>query len=421
MTVFADALPLRAAATVAEELSDALAVPPPPEPGDDYSPNIPRWRDQSLSKGAAGVAVLHGVRAQDGLGSTDAVHAWLARATREDLDAGPGAGLWFGAPAVAFAATTAAPGQYPRAVRCLDAAVTELVRARLDAAAVRIAAAARPALSEFDLVRGLTGLGAYLLRRDMHGDLVRRVLAYLVRLTEPVPAADDAGPDAPGWWTSDVPSGSSDPALAAGHANLGMAHGIAGPLALLALAMRHGITVDGHAAAINRICHWLDNWRHQAPAGPWWPERVTLPELHTGRSVRPGPSRPSWCYGTPGLARAQQLAGLAVGDPARQQVAEHALARCLSDPAQLDRITDPALCHGWAGLVATAWCAAADARAPHIGAHLPRLLDTLLDHADDTPPGRLPGLIEGSAGVALTLHSIATGTAGGWQTSLLLD
>lgn len=105
----------------------------------------------------------------------------------------------------------------------------------------------------------------------------------------------------------------------------------------------------------------------------------------------------------------------------RQEAAEHALVRCLSDPAQLARIIDPALCHGWAGLIATAWCAAADARSPDIGAHLPRLLDTLLDHARDAPPGRLPGLIEGSAGIALTLHSIATGTAGGWQTCLLLS
>ncbi|MGH3687574.1 MAG: hypothetical protein ACRDSM_21530, partial [Pseudonocardiaceae bacterium] len=42
------------------------------------------------------------------------------------------------------------------------------------------------------LVRGLTGLGAYLLRRDPGGDLVGRVLAYLVALTEPLAADDDA-------------------------------------------------------------------------------------------------------------------------------------------------------------------------------------------------------------------------------------
>jgi len=45
----------------------------------------------------------------------------------------------------------------------------------------------------------------------------------------------------------------------------------------------------------------------------------------------------------------------------------------------------------------------------------------LLHHAHDAPPATLPGLIEGSAGVALTLHSIATGTTGGWHTCLLLN
>ncbi|MGH3546709.1 MAG: lanthionine synthetase C family protein [Pseudonocardiaceae bacterium] len=421
MTVLADALPLRAAAAVADELSDALAVPPPPEVGDDYGPSSPRWCDQSLSKGAAGAAVLHGVRARDGLVGGDSMHAWLARATRGDLSAGRGAGLWFGAPAVAFAIATAAPRQYPQAMTSLDASITQLVHVRLDAALARMAAAGRPFLSEFDVVRGLTGLGAYLLHRDPYGDLVRRVLAYLVRLTEPIPADDAAGLSAPGWWTNDIPSRPPEPALDAGHANLGMAHGISGPLALLALAMRRGVTVAGHVAAIDRICQWLDSWRHEAPAGPWWPEVVTLAELRTGRSVQDGPARPSWCYGTPGLARAQQLASLALCDLARQEAAEHALARCLSDPAQLARIIDPALCHGWAGLIATAWCAAADASSPNIDAHVPRLLDTLLDHASDAPPGRLPGLIEGSAGVALTLHSIATGTTGGWQTCLLLN
>ncbi len=421
MILLDDGLQRRTAEAVVTCLSDVLVVPPPPEPGGDRGPSSPRWRDQSLSKGAAGVAVLHGVRAQDGRGSGDPVHAWLARATHEDLSAGPGAGLWFGAPAIAFAIFTAAPQQYPRAMTSLDAAVAVLVHARLDAAHARMAAAARPSLSEFDLVRGLTGLGAYLLRRDPRGDLVGRVLVYLVQLTEPVPADDEAGRSAPGWWTSDVPSGQPAHRFRGGHADLGMAHGISGPLALLALAMRQGITVDGHAAAIHRICHWLDAWRHEAPAGPWWPERVSLAELRTGRSVHHGPARPSWCYGTPGLARAQQLAGHALRDPARQQRAEHALARCLADPVQLARIIDPALCHGWAGLIATAWCAAADAGSPDIGVHLPRLLDTLLEHAGDVPLGRLPGLIEGSAGVALTLHSIATETNRGWQTCLLLN
>ncbi|MFF3277223.1 lanthionine synthetase C family protein [Streptomyces chrestomyceticus] len=410
-----------AAAALADELAAVLMEPPLVEFGDDYSPSSLRWRDQSLSKGAAGVAILHGLRVQDGLADVKPVHAWLARATRDDLTAGPGAGLWFGAPALAFALHIAAPGAYPSAMASLDVSLTQLVHTRLEAAHARIDAEQRPSQYEFDLTRGLAGFGAYLLNRDPGGDLVRQVLAYLVRLTEPVDAADAAGASAPGWWSHDSSAQERDPAFAAGEANSGMAHGCSGPLALLALAMRAGVVVEGQTAAINRICQWLEGWRQQAPAGPWWPERITVKELRIGRPNQGGPLRPSWCYGTPGLARAQQLAALALGDRVRQQAAEEALARCLSDPAQLARISDPALCHGFAGLLATAWHAAADAVTPAIADHLPHLLDTLLAHAYDAPPDPLPGLVEGRAGIALTLHTLATGTSGRWAACLLIS
>jgi hypothetical protein len=410
-----------AAAGLADHLAGRLAIPPPPEPGGDRSPGSPRWLGQSLARGAAGAAVLHGVRARAGLGGWERVRAWLACAARADLSAGTGAGLWFGAPAVAFAfAAAARPGQCQRALAALDAGVATLVRARLAVARARMAAGGYPALAEFDVVYGLTGLGAHLLRRDPDGELVREVLGYLVQLTGPLSAGDRAGPGVPGWWTDSIPSGQPVGAWRGGHADLGMAHGIAGPLALLALAMKQRITVGGQAAAIGRICQWLDTWRQDSPAGPWWPERISLAELRSGRASQPGPARPSWCYGTPGLARAQQLAGQATGDVARQEMAERALAGCLSDPAQLARITDPFLCHGWAGMLTTAWHSAADALSPIIANQLPRLLDTFLDRAG-TPTGRGPGLLEGTAGIALTLHTAATGTSGGWETCLLIS
>jgi hypothetical protein len=107
----------------------------------------------------------------------------------------------------------------------------------------------------------------------------------------------------------------------------------------------------GYTDAITRICTWLDTWRQDHPAGPWWPRTITPDEVHTQRTRQPGPLQPSWCYGTPGLARAQQLAGLATGDTERQRSAEAALLGCLSDPAQLVQIFDGGLCHGAAGLL----------------------------------------------------------------------
>jgi len=424
-TIALDPALLRMAGALATELADALASPPPLEPDGDRSPTSPRWRGQSLSKGAAGIAVLHGIRAHTGHGPWNRAHAWLACANREELSAGPGAGLWFGAGSLAFALSVAAPpGQYRTAQSALDAAVATMTRSRLEAAAARMTAGVRPALAEFDLVRGLTGLGAYWLRRDPGGPLIRDVLTYVVRLCQPLPASDPAGRNVPGWWTNDVPSGQDPETFARGWSDQGMAHGIAGPLSLLAMTKRTGITVPGQIEAMERICQWLDIWRQDSPAGSWWPERLTLAELHAGHSQQGGPARPSWCYGTPGITRSTMLTALALGDTARQDAAEDALARCLADPAQLRRLTNPAICHGLAGVLATCWYAAADARTPALAAHLPNLLQALLrEHTTSaqSPAWQQPGLVEGTAGVALTLHSIATASSGGWPTCLLID
>ncbi|MDG4787677.1 lanthionine synthetase C family protein [Micromonospora sp. WMMD1102] len=410
---------LRAAEAMAACITDTLTEPPSPDfAADDYGPRSTRWYAQSLSRGAAGLALLHGVRAQTGHGGWGPVHAWLRRATADTLNNGSGAGLWFGAPAVTHALTMAMPHSHPTALDALDHALDELVERRLAAATARLAARARPSLSEFDLVRGLTGLGAHLLLRAPDGPLLRRVLAYLVRLTEPVHTDDAAGRLAPGWWSADPAD--REGSEQGGHANVGMAHGIAGPLALLALAMRQDIRVPGHAEAIRRICTWLDCWQQTSPAGPWWPEKITVAELRAGKPSMSGPARPSWCYGTPGVARAQQLAGIALDDDARQEVAEEALIRCLADHLQLSRIVDPSLCHGWAGLAATAWYAAADARTTSLQKQLPQIVRLLIQHATDTTPAR-SGLITGPAGIALTLHTVATGTDVRWATSLLIN
>jgi len=362
------------------------------------------------------VALLHLERAVTGLGGWEVAHTWLAAAAHGPLSAGPDATLFFGTPALAFALHAAAdrPGKYERALSALDARVAAVTRRRLDQAHARIDRGDRPVLAEFDLINGLTGLGAHLLRRDPYGELTRQVLAYLVRLTEPLGAQD-----LPGWWTDLAPTGRRSTDLPGGHGNFGMAHGISGPLALLSLATRRGIVAEGQVEAIGWICSWLDAWRQEHETGPWWPETITLEETRLGRPKHTRPRRPSWCYGTPGLARAQQLAGQATADTDRQRLAEQALISCLNDPEQLERITDHSLCHGSAGLFQTAWHIAADAHTPGLTAPLHDLAELLL-----TPesPGTAIGLLEGSAGLALALSTAAVDEppASRWDTCLLL-
>jgi hypothetical protein len=389
----------------------------------------PWWR-QSLAHGAPGVALLHIERAAAGLGSWQHAHDWVSFVASAPVTAGADSHLYYGAPALAHVLACAVgrrPGSYGRALHALDQGIAADALARAGRARARIGAAQLPELAEFDVIRGLTGTGSYLLRRDPGGMAVRAVLDYLVRLTEPVTAG---GEMLPGWWTAAGPSGRHSERWAGGHANLGVAHGIAGPLALLSTALQHDVTVPGHREAISRICAWLDQWC--APASSAWPYWISRPGYRSRRREAAGPQRLGWCYGTVGLARAQQLAALATGDPPRQAAAEHAMAAALADPGHRTVTTSRSLCHGYAGLVHLATVAAASA-APATAARLRALVPGLLDtiHPAGTDPDtaasgllaeRGPGFLDGASGIALAVHGPGHDlpASSGWDTCLLI-
>lgn len=401
-------------AEAAERYAAHLALPGPP-------PDDEPWTPQSLTKGAAGIALLHIERAHAGCGTWQQAHLWITNAVAGQISATDNTGLYLGAPAITFMLGAAAgtTGRYRDALADVDGHVAAPAHRRAAAAMARIGAGELPGFREYDVFFGLSGIGALLLRRDPGGSAMEQILYYLVALSTLLRVD---GQVLPGWWVGHGPHRRYSVAYRGGHGNLGAAHGIAGPLALLSQAMRRGITVDGHREAIATICEWLDAWRQDGEAGPWWPEWITLADLRSGWPSQSGPARPSWCYGTPGIARAGQLAGIATGDAHRQQMYEDALLRCLEDPAQQSRITDGGLCHGWAGVYQTVWHAAHDAATPALAAHLPRLAANLGRRAH---PGTAagPGLLEGDAGTALALHTAAHNVAPifGWDACLLID
>ncbi|MGW2620896.1 lanthionine synthetase C family protein [Streptomyces sp. NPDC001500] len=376
---------------------------------------------QHLALGPLGIALLHIERASSGLGPWQRANDWLAAAARRPFTSGADSQPFYGAPALAHVLACAAeglPGAYERDLALLDRQILADVQRRLHAAHRRIDTGQLPALAEFDAIRGLTGFGSYLLRRDPAGPALRSVLDYCVRLTEPITHEGDT---LPGWWTLTGPSGQADDRFPGGHGNCGVAHGIGSVLALLALCARRATTVSGHRQALRTILAWLDRWATATLQDRTWPYWITRNELRSGRLAPAGPQRPSWCYGTAGIARAQQLAALALGDPARRAVAESALLDALTDPEQLWATTDLGLCHGFAGLAHLSVRTAADAApetANQLRAVLPDLLATLLplglkpEEAGvalvDSPGGA--GLLDGAAGIGLGLLA-ASGTA----------
>ncbi|WP_037063007.1 lanthionine synthetase C family protein [Pseudonocardia acaciae] len=406
---------------------------------DEYADGAARcpWSRLSLAEGYPGVALLFAELGRHDAGYRPVAHAYLRRAC-ERLVAAPGDGLFDGLAAVAFAARTARhqPGEYERLLAGLDEHIA--ARARDLAAAERERTEAGRAgvdLMTYDLMRGLTGLGAYLLTagHPALGD----VLTALVAMTEPVKVD---GRWLPGWWVPHSPTSGPTGFTADGHVNLGMAHGIPGPLALLVLARRAGVEVTGADEAIRRIAGWLVARCRHDDAGPYWPATLTLAEeLAAGRDART-PGRTAWCYGTPGLARALQLAGDTLGVSEWSDLAVAALTARLDD--ELNRTAPPsrgsprdhALCHGWAGVLHITRRIALDTGHRRLGDRLDPLADRVLAGHHPTLPfgfryrAGLPaaphraGFLEGAAGIALALHAYATGRppASGWDRALLL-
>ncbi|MGW0937767.1 lanthionine synthetase C family protein [Streptomyces sp. NPDC002666] len=347
-------------------------------------------RTQDLSEGALGMALLDIERHDQ---STARRH--LSQATARGVSTGSNASLFHGAPALEFVLARAhGAGDDVRA------AVDRVVDARLAAAHRRKDVGALPHLAEWDLIRGLTGLAALLLSRPVAPRLPD-VLACLVALARP---ARGDGRMLPGWWSAAAPDGME---MAGGHGNNGMAHGIAGPLAVLSLALRAGLSVPGQEEAIGTFAIWLD--RHGTH---YW---STADHLDVDQPPVAEPARQTWCYGRPGIARAQQLAALALNDPARRQAAEDTVETILTDPQQLTRITDSTLCHGWAGLLTLTRAVAADS--PDPARFTPIVQDLHRRLAADWEHLPKPGFLEGRAGAQLALHD--TGTAG-WTRALLL-
>ncbi|MFE4176944.1 lanthionine synthetase C family protein [Streptomyces sp. NPDC056909] len=408
--------PASTALSAANHLAHALADPHTVWPGG--RPEGGRAWPQSLAGGASGIALLHIERVRTGHGDWDTAHTWLATALHGDISAAANANLYFGAPALAFITygAASASSRYLRVLERLDAATITVTRKRLATAHQRITGAERPPMEEFDLIQGLSGLGAYHLSRQPHHEITRDVLAYLVRLTEPLP--DPAG--LPPWWMNVAPTGAPHADYPGGHGNFGLAHGIGSTLSVLSKALLDGLPVPGMADAVERICAWTDHWRQGQETAPWWPGYISMQQAtdnHVHSGLRP---RPSWCYGISGTARAQQLAGLALGDAARVRVAENAMLATLRDPLQLAKLPEIGLCHGLAGLLHAAWRMATETGNTEITAELPRLTSRLIAALDRND--HEPELLDGAAGAALALHTVGTGHAPAphWDTFLAL-
>ena len=435
-TLRADAA--RTVADVAARLADPQAVVARlTDPGNVRSlpegMSPPQWHPMSLGDGYPGIALLFAELGHDDGEHHVTAHRYLSLAAQRLDRSDPGA-LFVGGPALAFAAAAAVrrPGEYGKLLAALDGWVDRLVRSRLRLEHERLAAGrAGTSFSAYDVITGVTGMGRYLLgRREAARPPLTEILEYLVALTRPL-VAD--GVELPGWWVHHGPSVLDPERHTRGHINFGLAHGIAGPLALLALAWQRDVRVPGHEEALYRIAEWLLEWAGHDEAGPYWPGSLVAEQFARPPNPLPG-TRTAWCYGVPGIARALQLAGQAMRRPAWTAFALHATHAFLARPAASYGAADAGFCHGWSGLLHLTWRLGRDAGDTDVLTATHRMAERLLASYDPGAPFGfrataansaeavdLAGFLEGAAGVALALHTFATGKepASGWDEAFL--
>ncbi|MGC0416254.1 lanthionine synthetase C family protein [Embleya sp. AB8] len=398
---------------------------------------LPLWTDLSLSSGFPGVSLaFSGSTPHTGAEHVSRAHAHLVRAMAalagEPLETN---GMFFGPGSVAFATLVAhnATGGYGSALARMDEHQRRVVRAALP----------RPdrdgpltTNGEFEVVRGLSGIGRYLLARHTAGAAglaeTEMVLSYLVGLADG--EITHRGHKVPRWWTLAAPQLGLEAEMPDGHLNLGLSHGVAGPLALLSLAWRAGVRVPGQQAAIEQLVALLTECAVTDGDALWWPGFRTLDQWAAGPDPTIKSPRPSWCYGAPGVSRAIQLAALALDRPDWHELTRRSLTDLLGTPIARWGIDNPALCHGSGGLLHLLGLLGehvADPRLPALRDELAALvLDqyrdeyrfgfraTMTDVPQDTD---VPAFLEGAAGVALALDAYAEGGArAGWDQVLLV-
>ncbi|HSF44248.1 MAG TPA: lanthionine synthetase LanC family protein [Thermoanaerobaculia bacterium] len=262
----------------------------------------------ALSRGQTGLALFFAYL-EKALGRTEAgKHAQLhldQAVTALAEQPAPASSLFFGFAGVAWVTEHLAAGEI--------SAEEEDPNEEIDAALLALLRQS-PWRGEIDLLGGLVGWGVYALER-----LPRPAAAAMLPLiAERLAECTEPGVRGVVWRDPHNPLREPDP---------GMAHGAAGAIALLARMLREGAAGPEAASLLAAAVDGV-----------------------LARSSQDGEGDLAWCAGNAGLSVALLAAARACGRDDWERAARRLAAGAAERHRDGDRIFDPALCHGTAGL-----------------------------------------------------------------------
>ncbi|MEW9698036.1 lanthionine synthetase C family protein [Paenibacillus sp. SI8] len=294
-------------------------------------------------------------------------------------------------------------------------------------------------MSQYDVMEGLAGIGrAVLLFPD--NARMKSVWQEIAEFFHQMSGTIDLnGQKVPAWYVSSKNQFLSHEKVIYpnGNFNVGMSHGITGPLSFLSLSKLHGMEYPSMEEDIRRLADWVCEWKSTDSYGLIWPKRLPYEVWASGsldaNSV--GENQESWCYGTPGVARSLWLAGKAVQNDTYAQVAVDGYLGISNRPREKWGLYSGTFCHGLSGLLHTVQRMYSDTGVDEFGNLRDRLVDEVLKLYEpdsmfgyydyDQSKGYLrktnqAGLLNGAAGTALVLASLLGNEEPDWDAVFLI-
>jgi len=285
----------------------------------------------------------------------------------------------------------------------------------------------------FNLVDGLAGLGVYALERLPRRMGIDCLKLVVDRLNE---TAQHDHAEGITWFTAPrFLSAGQRSECPEGHYNLGLAHGVPGIIALLGQICARREEGLSHArrkarALLDGAVPWLLAQQPPGQSFPYW----------TGPGVEPRPARLGWCYGDLQIAAALIQAARGTGNDAWEEEALRIARDAAGRAAENSGVADCGLCHGGAGvahLFNRLYQATGEPPFKRAArSWIERTLAMLKTNngiggvAKVTPAPALPrrtcwtaepGILEGSAGVALALLAAIQDVEPAWDRMLLVS
>lgn len=282
---------------------------------------------------------------------------------------------------------------------------------------------------DYDVIEGMSGIGNYLLLNNKERPL-EKILNYFVNLSKPVSHLNF---EVPRWFIKKEHLFNDDEKkyYNKGILNLGLSHGIPGPLIILCKSYNKNIIVDGQKEAIEKIVG--DIIKCKIKGTNQWNGMIGLDEYING-AKNSDAVRDAWCYGTPGIAYSLLGASYTLKNNSLYEMSCEAMKESVKNE---NGLFSPSFCHGYSGLAYISYKFYCKTKDKFFLNESDRLLEKILSYyTDDAPFGfyniensssniknlNSIALLDGASGTLLTILELISKTNSvDWDSAFLLD